>query len=698
MWDIVVLAFFIPFFDIVRLNSYFTYKNSYNIQNYAIINSEFTERKGKMAIISLVTQPAISQNSLIGYAILAVNINSNNSTFIDYFVPMVSETLRVSPKEYITVEDINADLFKSFGVRIPFHVIRTILNKLRKKRHIGYDAASRSYKPNRLVLEKSNFNEKQMQTLVNHQILVSELKDFLSGFSLEVTLDEAEKYFEEFLEETGYSPFYDGKVDFSESEVDRKKRIYLVARFIKKTEADFSPTFKYYESIVMGNMLATAMYYTEPDKVQQKFNRTEIYLDAPFVIFALGYAGKLREEPCQELLKMLKENHASIRCFQHSVDEIKDILHGCISKLENGISDNFGTIEYFLQKEYEKADILRLIYCLEKEITSRLRVKIVEKPNFDQPHYNIDEKEFSNFLKENMRYKFTNSLDRDVDSVHAIVRLRKGHKSNTVETSRALFITNNERLSNQTKKYFKSVYNGSFIPPLLTDYTLTTLLWIKNPNIYPNLPRKRIIADCMASMQPTERVMNKYMETIKKLKETGELTEGDYSLLRISQESRKILMDETQGDEDILTNAKIYEIVELTKQKMMEDKDTLIEMKDHQLEGKKREIERFQEEQERKIDKDREKEKRQYERVEKISHRIHMVIAFFLSFAFCAGQFLFLRLTELNVSIWFQGLMYSLFAFLFPSMSFWGVGFFNPLKKSKSKLADYLNNVFYNIK
>lgn len=303
-----------------------------------------------MAHIALANEQTISQNSIIGYAILAVNINSNNSTFVDYFVPMVSETLRVSPNEYVTIEEISGSLNKSFGIKIPLHVIRTILNKLKRKRHIFYDAASRSYKPNRELLERSNFNEKQLQTLENHQKLIVELRDFLSEYSVKVSLEEAEQYFEEFLSETGYSIFYEEKAVFSETQDSKDKRIYLVACFIKKIEENYSPTFKYYESIVVGNMLATAMYYAEPDKYQQKFNRTEVYLDAPFIIFALGYAGQLRAEPCLELIKMLKENQASLRCFQHSVDEVRDILHGCITKLEKGISDNFGTIEYFLQK------------------------------------------------------------------------------------------------------------------------------------------------------------------------------------------------------------------------------------------------------------------------------------------------------------------------------------------------------------
>lgn len=285
-----------------------------------------------------------------------------------------------------------------------------------------------------------------------------------------------------------------------------------------------------------------------------------------------------------------------------------------------------------------------------------------------------------------------------MDSVHAVVRLRKGHKSTSVETSRALFITNNDRLSNLTRKYFKREYNGSYIPPVLTDYTLTTLLWVKNPEVNPNLPRKRIIADCVASMQPPERIMNKYLESIKELWISGELSEGDYSMLKVSQEARQILMDETQGDEDVLTNAKIYEIVELTKQKISKLKDDVIEIKEKLIDEQVREIKQYQDQLEQKTAEDEALREKQMKRSEMYSHNIHIGIFICISLFFCIGQYIVLRLSDLQYPIWIQWLLYVFFLFIFPSMSFWGVGFLSPLQKSKARLAKFIYNTLYNVK
>lgn len=641
---------------------------------------------------------SINQNTIIGYAILSVNINSNDHTFLDYFTPMVSESLRVSTSDYITLEEINGDLYRNFGINIPQLVIRTILNKLRKKGHIIYDPTNRAYKPNRDVLDQTNFKEKQLQKLGNHQTLLSELQIyFLEQFGLHVTLETTEKFFEDFLSEMGLNLSSSGNRELTEPENEKEKIKYMVSKFIKKIESDYSPTYKYFESIVMGNMLATAMYFSEPDKIQQKFKNTEIYFDAPFIIFALGYAGKLREEPCSELIKMLKDNRAILRCFQHSVEEIKDILNGCINKLENGVTDNFGTIEYFLQKKYDKSDILRLIYGLENEITQRLRIKIVEKPDYEKQEFNIGEKDFTDFLNENLRYKHKNSLDRDVESIHAIERLRKGKKSTTIENSRAIFITNNERLSNQTKRYFKPIYNSSMFPPVLTDFVLTTLLWVKNPNIYPNLPRKRIIADCVASMQPSERLIKLYMETINNLKEAGELKEEDYALLRVSQEARVILMEKTQGDEEVLTNAKIFEIVDLTKQRLILEKDSIIQLKETEINAKEKEIEKYQQKDLVYLKSQERKDQEQYKRAERIAKSLFILIGLGVSLIFCIGQYLITKNTDLNIPSSLSFMLNILYIIIFPLLSFWGVGFILPFKKIKKYLTSYIYNNVYKV-
>jgi len=81
--------------------------------------------------------------------------------------------------------------------------------------------------------------------------------------------------------------------------------------------------------------------------------------------------------------------------------------------------------------------------------------------------------------------------------------------------------------------------------------------------VHSTLPRKRIIADCLAAIQPTDRIIAKYMEKLESLKAEGTLKEQDYLLLRSAQ-AQEILMGKTYGDEEALKNVDLNELTDLT--------------------------------------------------------------------------------------------------------------------------------------
>jgi hypothetical protein len=118
-------------------------------------------------------------------------------------------------------------------------------------------------------------------------------------------------------------------------------------------------SFDYLETIVKGSFLVNAVYLPDPSKVLKKFNQTHFYFDTSFIIFLLGYAGKPRQEPCLELLKLLIQHGAHLCCFKHTVEEVKGILQLCANRyLSNNYRNLYGfaidTCEYFLQERLNR--------------------------------------------------------------------------------------------------------------------------------------------------------------------------------------------------------------------------------------------------------------------------------------------------------------------------------------------------------
>jgi hypothetical protein len=638
-----------------------------------------------MSNLALVHKEAVPPTtSLVGCALLAVNMDSNKKSFLDFFVPLLIEGLNGYTEDFITLENLSKILSEKFDVNLPEHVIRSLINKLKKDKYVFYDSSSRCYKPNREKLSGSNFKDKQLHVMEKHGELISNLQEYLiKHFNLEVDSFEAEEMFEKFLANHDTIPY------------DLTNSNYLVSSFLKKLQEEQPVLFAYYESILVGNMFATAMYFTEPDRIQQKFKNTVVYFDTTFLIYALGYSGEIREKPCMQLIEMLRRNGAILRCFEHNVDEIESILRGCANRIETGLTDNFGTTEYFIQKKFLPSDIYRLIYGIREEIQKKLNIKVVERPPYDNQLYVIDERELSNYLSTNIRYKPV-SLERDVESVTSIFRLRKGFKSKSIEKCKAIFVTTNEGLSYFTNKYFQQHHQlRDNAPLIITDYALTTLMWVKNPDLNPTLPRKRIIADCYASQQPPEYLVKKYLDKIQELKEKNEISEQDYYLLRVNPEARKILMHETQGDENALTAIKIHEIAELTKLKLVEDKELEIEVQKMELKEKDRILTEVTYEIERERNSHKLLREKQQGKAKLFSKGLIVIASLIVSGLFCLGQYVALNIIEVNMPKAISITLYGFFCIFFPLLSFWGIGILNPFIKAQNKLAVKIDEFLY---
>jgi hypothetical protein len=88
------------------------------------------------------------------------------------------------------------------------------------------------------------------------------------------------------------------------------------------------------------------------------------------------------------------------------------------------------------------------------------------------------------------------------------------------------------------------------------------VLWLKRPTVAPDLPRKRIIADCYAATRPTERLWRLYLQEIDKLRQRDEVTSDEYYMLRNSMAAESALMEATIGQEEGFTQGTVPEILE----------------------------------------------------------------------------------------------------------------------------------------
>lgn len=192
-------------------------------------------------------------------------------------------------------------------------------------------------------------------------------------------------------------------------------------------------------------------------------------------------------------------------------------------------------------------------------------MEVVDRPALRE--HQIDEQRLQAELDERIQYKNPEALYRDVSSVSAVMRLRRSRVCADVEECRALFVTTNAELARVATKVCNTHPPDEEVPPGFTDHWLTTLLWLKTPLRAPDLPKKRLIADCYAAVQPSERLWRRYLEEINKLETRRSVTTDDYYRLRFSLEAKNGLMARTLGEEDVFTQGTVQEILEEVRHK-----------------------------------------------------------------------------------------------------------------------------------
>ena len=280
----------------------------------------------------------MSRQAIVSLAMLKVNWDLLGKTYLDNFVPFVAECLRLSSDEVVSLPKLKTQIKDLFGLDIPQNSVHLILKRACKQGYISLEPEEKVYRPNREKLEGLNFDENQQKVLRMHDSLIDALIKFCSEkYRVHWSKEQAETALLCCLREDEVLVLNAATTGTLIPEISStvKSSKYLVAQFISHLQQEDSPLLGDLETIVKGNMLANALFLPDPNQAQKKFRNNEIYLDTTFLIYALGWAGEPRKEPCVELVRLLYETGAELRCFRHTVDEIKGILGGNSSAHES---------------------------------------------------------------------------------------------------------------------------------------------------------------------------------------------------------------------------------------------------------------------------------------------------------------------------------------------------------------------------
>lgn len=123
----------------------------------------------------------------------------------------------------------------------------------------------------------------------------------------------------------------------------------------------------------------------------------------------------------------------------------------------------------------------------------------------------------------------------------------------TYRKAKYILLTTNSTLAFACRKYLqeynKNIKDGVF--PCVTDVFLGTIIWLSAPvKKIESFSEKKLLADCMSMIQPSERLLKKLQDSIERARSNKEITDNQYYLLKYKAYQNDYLTVRTLNDEN----------------------------------------------------------------------------------------------------------------------------------------------------
>lgn len=204
------------------------------------------------------------------------------------------------------------------------------------------------------------------------------------------------------------------------------------------------------------------------------------------------------------------------------------------------------------------------------EVMSKWNVVEQEVPALPQNYTDIDMVLLSTTITDAYTHKHTRELfnheismlDKDVDSITYIYRLRGNTAIQNLKGCKALMLTTNRIIATMSNDERINIKKHQ-IPVCSIDVFISSILWSNYPEGNDQLNRKLLISECYNTIQLDDSLMIRFYEDIKSKKLASSITENQYLELTATNLALTLLGDKTQNDINAYTDRTANEILEI---------------------------------------------------------------------------------------------------------------------------------------
>ena len=513
------------------------------------------------------------RSPLIHLALLESLKANRISDEIDLFLPFIAVTLSEIAGEEVTPYLLQDKFAQSFGITPPISAIQVFMTRAKKRKLLH--RVNHAFFPNNEEVEKwkNGYSNKKDDIEASLEILRGDFKSFaLEHFDKSIDDGECEILITEFIEKNISSVATQNRFEKSQLKSKIKNTDHVTASFISHIHKARTSTLEHFSRIVKGMVLANYLCFADKIGSKKKFDSITAYLDTPIIVGMLGFSGNQKQKSINEFISLLKKVGIELMLFDKSLDEAEMLLGAWRDDLKNKSYKKFNskTLELLRSQGYDAERLDTEIKLLKSRIEHKgITVATAFKPN---PKYQCDEKALEEAISFN--FKENKNLEHDTICISRIYSLREGKLVSNLNQKMAIFVTSNSGLVNHANDFFKSeIPTKKYIPLVVSEQWMTTMFWLKSPDIFNTLPMDQIIASAYGLLYTDDKFWSAFINKLQNLETKGKVSEEDFTFVRWDSDLLNLIHDVSVDVGEDFSEQDIFEIVDKIKSKHLRDKD-----------------------------------------------------------------------------------------------------------------------------
>lgn len=504
-------------------------------------------------------------NALITIATASYIYNGDYNDKTDIIRPFVLKIIldNYSKNETIGLKKIVEKLESDYGlINVPSAVILKILHRIHTKNE-GY--LIKNGKTNYIFGDIPSdaiktFNENTMSAKNSMSELIDGLYNYIKKEDEELQKEDLQKELFDYLDKYGV-PFYVDQ-EFVLSPLIEKPHSYLIAKFMLEHIQSRSYMLTHIQDVLKGILLIRAIYSDNKifDEKELLIDDVSIYVDTPIILNILELKTDEENTLAAPIVNLLKDNGIKIKCFQHNVEEVENIIIKYRDKkYKQGL-----TIEKFDNANYSVEQINYYLNILEDEIVKK--GILIDKNSsyeslsakFSERKIKFDYKGLEDFLSQHISsYKQKpEMLKTDMDSLFYIYLMRLGKRTKDFRNCKSIFITSNEKLEKYTNQY---INDCSQFPLVIDIVDFITAVWVNQTKGDNELITKMLLPYATATINcPSEKFLGMVKVHLNNYKSFKELSDEEYNVYFNDFQFHKVIFKNANGNpEKIKENMEI---------------------------------------------------------------------------------------------------------------------------------------------